>query len=463
MKNISIVLRAMALVALVALSSAVSAQVLRSGYFIDGNPLRYRLNPALKSTRGHFSLPLLGGVNVNTSGNVGLADFLYKSADGDGLVTFMHPSVEAGDFLASIERDNRVVLDMDLTLFSLAFHAFGGFNSVDFTFRSMTGVSLPYDMLRFMKVAGEGEYDFGNLNLHTRNYADLSIGHSRRINGSLTVGARMKLLLGLAYADATFNKMNLCANADRWEIMARGSADVAIGGHFDVDDKGKRGAVNGYDGLSAGVHGMGFGADLGAQYEFLDGALSGLTLSASVNDLGFISWQGAAHAAIEPYAPYTFDGFKEIDVNGDGDGLDEQWEQVADDLEEFFTLEDRGTRNVTESIGAKVNLAAEYAMPFWRRMSVGLLYTGCFDGLYSYNQAMLALNVSPANFLDFVLSGHTGTYGAGFGALMNIHCPGFGLFVGTDCFLGKVSKQYIPLENMNTSVSFGINIALGKE
>ena len=156
MKNISIVLRAMALVALVALSSAVSAQVLRSGYFIDGNPLRYRINPALKSARGHFSLPLLGGVNVNTSGNVGLADFLYKSADGDGLVTFMHPSVEAGDFLASIERDNRVVLDMDLTLFSLAFHAFGGFNSVDFTFRSMTGVSLPYDMLRFMKVAGEG-------------------------------------------------------------------------------------------------------------------------------------------------------------------------------------------------------------------------------------------------------------------------------------------------------------------
>ena len=136
---------------------------------------------------------------------------------------------------------------------------------------------------------------------------------------------------------------------------------------------------------------------------------------------------------------------------------------MADDLEEFFTLEDRGTRNVTESIGAKVNLAAEYAMPFWRRMSVGLLYTGCFDGLYSYNQAMLALNVSPANFLDFVLSGRTGTYGAGFGALMNIHCPGFGLFVGTDCFLGKVSKQYIPLENMNTSVSFGINIALGKE
>ena len=75
---------------------------------------------------------------------------------------------------------------------------------------------------------------------------------------------------------------------------------------------------------------------------------------------------------------------------------------------------------------------------------------------------MLVINVSPLNVLDFAVSGRVGTYGAGFGAMANFHCPGFSFFIGTDCFMGKVSKLLIPLENMNTSVSFGVNIALGK-
>lgn len=185
-------------------------------------------------------------------------------------------------------------------------------------------------------------------------------------------------------------------------------------------------------------------------------------MSASLNDVGFISWSKAAHAAIDPGVPYTFDGFDNVAVSGDENTLEDQWDGIADDLEDFFTLEDKGTHSVTEGIGAKLNLGVEYEMPFWRRMSVGLLYSGCFDGIYTYNQAMLALNVSPLDCLDFALSGRVGTYGAGAGAMMNIHCPGFCFFVGTDCFLGKVGKQYIPLENMNASVSFGVNIALGK-
>jgi hypothetical protein len=46
--------------------------------------------------------------------------------------------------------------------------------------------------------------------------------------------------------------------------------------------------------------------------------------------------------------------------------------------------------------------------------------------------------------------------------MANLHCPGFTFFVGTDCFMNKVNKQFIPLENMNASVSLGVNIGLGK-
>ena len=72
------------------------------------------------------------------------------------------------------------------------------------------------------------------------------------------------------------------------------------------------------------------------------------------------------------------------------------------------------------------------------------------------------VSVSPLKVLDFAVSGTYTDFGAGFGAMANLHCTGFSFFVGTDCFIGKVGKQYIPLENMNASVSFGVNIAFGK-
>lgn len=458
--------RLLSAAALLLLCASVNAQVLRTGYFTEGNVLRYRLNPALMSTRGHASIPVLGNMNIESTGNVGMGNFLYKSPfDNNKLVTFLHPGVDAADFLGKLDKDNRIAMNLDMTILSASFHAWGGFNSIDLTFRSSTGISLPYDMLRFMKVTGNGEYEFSDVNVHTRNFVDLSLGHARKINASLTVGARLKFLFGLGYADVAFDNMSIRTSADRWEIMANGNADIAFGGRFTCSaDKSISGKsmVDGYEDMAAGVNGFGAGVDLGAVYEFNTGVLDGLILSASLNDLGFISWSKAAHAAISPDAPYVFDGFDNMGIHGGNNTLDEQWEVMRDDLEDFFALEDKGERSVTEGIGAKLNVAAEYKMPFYRRLSVGLLYTGCFDGPYTYNQGMLVINVSPLNVLDFAVSGRVGTYGAGFGAMANFHCTGFSFFIGTDCFMGKVSKQLIPLENMNTSVSFGVNIALGK-
>ena len=441
----------------------VNAQALRTGYFTDGYLMRYRLNPALMSTRGHFSIPVVGNFNMETMGNVGMGNFLYTSdLNSDKLVTFMHPSVSADDFLSGLDENNRVAVNFDMTILSTAFHAWGGFNSIDFTVHSATGISLPYDMLRFMKVTSDGEYNMGNINARTRNYADLSLGHARKINSSLTVGARLKLLLGLGYANAMFDNMSIKASADRWEIMACGNVDVAFGGQYANSVNNGKNEVDGYENIKAGINGYGVGLDLGAVYEFKKGPLDGLTLSASLNDLGYITWKKSEHASISADAPYVFYGFDNVAIHGNGNTLDDQWNGLENDLDEFFTIEDMGERSVTEGIGAKVNAAAEYEMPFYRRLSVGLLYTGCFDGPYSYNQGMLVVNISPLDVLDFAVSGRVGTYGAGFGAIANLHCPGFSLFVGTDCFLGKVSKEFIPLENMNSSISFGVNIALGK-
>ena len=64
MKHLRFFLRGFAAVAVMFYEQATFAQSLRTGYFMDGNMFRYRINPAQASERGHFSLPILGGLNV---------------------------------------------------------------------------------------------------------------------------------------------------------------------------------------------------------------------------------------------------------------------------------------------------------------------------------------------------------------------------------------------------------------
>lgn len=460
--------RVIAVVAMLVMVLGASAQALRTGYFLDGNLFRYRLNPALSGERGYFSLPVLGGININSTGNFGLSNFLYESPyNSNELVTFMHSSVSADEFLGNLESDNVMSMNLDFTLLSAGFKAFGGYNTVDVTLRSQTGMSLPYDMLRFMKVMGDNNYSFGDINMRTRNFVDLSLGHSRKINESLTVGARAKFLLGLAYADVKFDQMNLSMNRNRWEIAARGEANIALGGAFAYSDEktasGKT-VVNGYEDISAGLQGFGMGLDLGATYDFSELLTPGLVVSASLTDLGYVNWNKTAQASIAPEDSYVFDGFSQMGIHNDSENasIEDQWETTRDELEDFFALEDKGEGSVKSGLGAKLNLGVEYSMPFYDKLSAGLLYTHCFDDVFSYNQTSLMVSVSPLKILDFAVSGTFSDYGTGFGAMANLHCTGFSFFVGTDCFIGKVGKQYIPLENMNASVSFGVNIAFGK-
>lgn len=472
MKKIALdMFRALLVAALVLVAADADAQALRTGYFMDGNVYRHRLNPALQSNINHVSIPVLGGVQVSTMGNVGVGNFLYDSpVNGDELVTFMHSSVDAQSFLSDLESDNVIRMDMDLTLFSMSFNAFGGTNTIDLALRSSTAMSAPYDMFAFMKEMGNRNYSFSDLSMQTRNFADLSLGHSRKINKKLTVGARVKFLFGLGYADMTFDQMDIYTSGSRWEIAARGEANIALGGAYKYSDEktisGKT-VVNGYEDAGVGLRGFGMGIDLGATYDLSEVLLNGLTVSASITDLGFISWGKAATAAISPEDKYVFDGFENLGIHSPEPGkesttLDDQWSDFRDDLEDFFALEDKGEGGVTTGIGGKFNIGAEYKMPFYKKMSVGFLYTHCFDDVFSYNQASLIANVSPNKCVDLAVSTTFSDYGAGFGAMANLHfTKGVAFFIGTDCFIGKVNKQFIPIEDMNASMSMGVNIAIG--
>lgn len=446
---------------------ASAQQTLRTGYFLKGNPYRYRLNPSFGAEQNYIALPVLGNLNIATTGNVGLADFVYDAPNGSDLVTFMHPSVDTDDFLGGLDDENRMFADIDVTLLSAGFGAFGGYNTIDIGVHSRTGMNLPYDMFKFMKDMGGTEYTISDMNMTTSNYVDIALGHSRKITKDLRVGARLKFLFGLGYADVVFDRMDVAMNNKQWVINAKGSANIALGGAYTHNAErmvnGKP-AVDGYDDISVGLNGFGAAIDLGVTYDLSNVLTEGLVVSASVNDLGFMNWNNVAKAGISHDAPFVFDGFKNIAMHDDvpGANIEDQFEDLRDDLEEFFSLEDRGEGSHSNMLSATLNVGVEYEMPFYRKLSVGALYTSRFDKIYPLHQFSLMANVAPVKWLDMAVSGTASNMGFGFGAMANVHLTGFNLFVGTDCFVGDVGKQFIPLDNMNASVSFGINIPFGR-
>lgn len=452
-----------------ALALPVAAQELRSTYFMQTSNYRHEMNPALLDS-GYVAMPLfMGNLNVGTTGNVGLANFVYKmqpgwqgyGVDGRNLTTFMHPSVDAADFLGDLKDNNRMSLNLKYGLAAVAFKAFKGTNIVELNLRSNTNISLPKELFAFMKEAGKNEsYDISDLGIRTENFLEIGLGHSHKINDKITVGGKMKFLLGIAYADFSADNLHVQMQGDQWAISGQPKLSAAIlKSEFTHENDNPNGKVDGIDDVSFGLPGFGIAFDLGATYKVMDD----LTISAAITDLGFIKWKDALQAGPNRNS-WTFNGFEEdVYAGGTNTGtnkIGDQFEQIGDDLEEMLPLYDQGKKNETRALAATLNIGAEYTLPVYRPLRFGFLYTSRIAGKYSYHQGMLSANIRPVKWFEFALNGAVSSSGCTAGMVIDLHAKHFNFFIGADRFLGKVSKQFIPLHNMNSSVSLGMSFPL---
>lgn len=449
------------------LASAVApaaAQELRTSYFMETNNFRHQLNPALLND-AYFSA-IVGNINVGATGNIGLSNFVYKLNDNPRYdqTTFMSPTVSAGEFLGSLSDKNRADVYINWNLFSYAFRGFKGVNLVELNLRSNTNISLPYELFEFMKTTGAKEhYELGDMGIRSQNYLELALGHSHRINDRLTVGAKLKFLLGAAYADFSVNRLDLTMNGDQWRVQgdARLKASV-LSSAFEYENADKnapdgRQRVKSLEDIGFGLPGFGLAVDLGATYKVTDD----LTVSAALTDLGYIRWGKTKQAS--SVGDYTFNGFNDIYAGGTNTGsnkLGDQFEALGDDLEEMFSVYDDGEASVSQSLATTFNAGAEYTLPVYRPLRFGLLYTGRFSGLYTYHQAMLSATVRPVKFLEASVNTAVTSTGCTVGGAVSFDFAHFNLYVGTDRFFSKVSKEYIPLNNLNANVNVGITFPL---
>ncbi len=453
----------------ISLSSVAMAQSLRSAYFLEGATYRHQLNPAFMGERSYFSFPGLGSFYTGLNGNVGLSDFIYKYDDPGGkhdLTTFMSSTVGKEQFLNRLHSKNVLNFSLDMTLISFGFKGFGGFNTFDIGLRANTISNMPYKLFEFMKTGSESEdgasYRIKGLSVAGNSYAQIAIGHSHKIGEQMTVGAKLKYLVGAGGFDANIQQLDVEMAQDKWVVTANGSLDVSVAGaEFKTKSSEKGREIDDIDVDDPKQNGWGLGMDMGITYQ-LTGDLS---LSASVVDLGFISWQNTIKGKTLN-DPYTFDGFENIAVKNDNEGSkdwDEQLDDLEDDLEDLVKLYDQGTiAGRKEMLAATIHLGGEYVMPFYKGLSVGLLSSTRFYKPVTWTEGRMYINLSPLKILDLSANYSISNLGSSMGWILNFHPGGLAFFVGCDQLNFKVTPQYVPVNDSNLSVCLGLNINLGR-
>lgn len=474
-------LRIPSLILAAAATFSASAQELRTSYFMETSTYRHEMNPALLD-QPYVAMPLLfGNVNFGTTGNVGAADFFYKmqpswqgyGQGGRELTTFMHPNVDRDKFLNGLHERNNLGVYLKYQILGVGFKAFGGMNSIDLSLRSNTNICLPKDLFAFMKETGQQqEYDISTIGMTSQSYLELGLGHARQINDRLRVGAKLKILLGLGYGYYKATDFHVQMNDNQW--LVKGKAELSLspfGSQFkykkdknyvdpETGQTTDRQRVDGLtDNFKANIGGTGMAIDLGATYKVLDD----LTVSAAITDLGFISWRNALHATSQ--GEWTFDGFKnDIYMDGNTDTghnkIEDQLDDIGDDLGDLFALYDDGQKTRAQMLAATLNVGAEYTLPVYRKLRFGFLYTSRIAGRYSWHEGMLSANIRPIKAIEVSANVAANSTGITCGAVVDFHAPHFNLFIGTDRFVGKVSKECIPLHSLNSNISFGMSFPL---
>lgn len=450
--------------------TAVTAQTMNSAYFTGDYKYRHDLNPAYGNEQNYISWPALGNLNVSTHGNFGYGDVvmnnpMFGKGSDKKMTTFLNPYISSSDALSGFSKgNNRISGNVDITILSAGFKAFGGYNTIELGARTSFGMSLPYELFEFAKNTGNKSYDIGDVTANATAFAQIAFGHSHQIGDKLRIGAKVKFLFGGARADMKMENLKADLTADdKWTVTGKATANVSMKGftyleseeEYNDPQRGTYRKVDDVDIDGAGLGGFGMAFDLGGIYKIN----RDWTVSAAVVDLGFINWSNNMQATNRSQS-FIFNGFHDTAVKSDHtNSLDNQADKYGDQIADFANLSDEGDQGSRSTgFGATVNVGCEYTLPVYRKLTFGLLSSTRINGDHTWTEGRLSANVAPLKWLDGGINFAVNSYTASMGWVLNIHPKGQNFFIGMDHLLGKTSKEFIPLSS-NASVCVGFNVA----
>lgn len=401
MKRKNIIILAIALL----MPFMAGAQALKGSYFLDNSLNRNKMNPAFTPRSNYFQIPVMGNLGMGLVSNLDIPTFLYPM-NGE-LVTFLHPSVTVGQFAGALPKHPH--LDAEFSTNVLNFGFYGGKKSYitfDVSVNTAVDVDLPRDLFMFVKQGAgtDGQsFNIANVNAYATASVSAALGYSRQVMKGLRVGAKVRFIAPVAYAGINLENVRLTTGTDKWTAETEGYAYAAMQGleiNTPTDEVMPEIGFNMDNFINnKALAGFGYSVDLGVDWKLEVGSIfDGLSVSAAVTDLGMIHYDTSALSMCSTSGSVDWVGFQDVNMdNTDFEAIMNDF--VSSAQEELLHLD----QEETPSKFVKSTMPRFYAgleVPFlWRRMSVGLLYSGRMSHSYYRQELTASYNLKPFKWL----------------------------------------------------------------
>ena len=413
-------------------------------------------NPAENATLDNGFIRI-GELRSDTRNNVGASSFLFPS--GDKLVTGLHSSISEEQFLGGLKPVNSMYSQIGYNLVSYGWKDKSlGYHTVEVGARVNYGVSAPKEIFQILKTGtAQSPYDLSSLRAFGNLYGEIAYSYSLPLSDVLSIGGRVKLLVGLNSVDVIARRLELTTTEEQYVIDIDADIDLTnrdkkVGtdpdGYLDYSSfkgKGKLGAPTG----------AGLAIDLGAVWKPFDG----FTLSASLLDLGGILWYyGNAGSST---GSYTFEGLKDLSTDEmDEESLMAKLKQTGEEVLAVVKPKAVDGRFRAKAIPLNANLKASYAILDNLSVDVTGQYTG-YSFCAPYWESRGGVSYEYPGLARLGLSAGGSAYGFVYGIDGSVDFLSFRLYAHFGNGIGGVIPyEDTPLKANNKVLTLGLTYKL---
>jgi len=434
---------------MILLCSVATAQQITSYQMYSSIPQSNQVNPVFApNAKVTIGLPLISSDYISINAPVSWDDFFMRDTD-DSLVLNSNRLIEAFE-----GTDGKLDFQGNIGLLYFGLDTKVGFFTLNFNSRVDLGFTMPGNIIQFILRGSENPSEPSVLRIKETDlraswFNELALGFRRQINDELAIGVKIKYLQGLANISVEGLNGQLVTSIDSIHI----SMDPWVFNTAGIDSlqNGSR------DYFLFKNNNNGWGIDLGAEYKLTDNIL----LTASILDLGKITWRDDTKSYLFSEVNYTFEGVDLLDLLDDNEGTgsdnEDLFQDELDSLKDLFNPEEVEGEVYSTPLTGKFYLGGNYTLMDMHTF-----------GLVIYGQVFKS-NLTPAVGLTYnikvgkvLTAGVNATYRNesfnNFGLAVALRLGPANLYAGVDNF----QSILVPNTARSISIRVGLNLMFGK-
>jgi hypothetical protein len=373
-------------------------------YFMNQVHQADNLNPATENCcNGYYSLPVLSGIYVNLA-NSGFDynDLIHPGTGNlsDSLI------IDINNVKGKLGKINYVLNDLSIPIFGFGFLSGKSFLSLEISNKTKINISYPENLVALTdgNASFIGEDNAANINQFGPdfiNYYEFAFGWSRQMTNKLRLGAKLKLLSGMAAVKSKQSDFKLVTADTTYAMRLETDLNYNISApvEYSYDENG---LINSIDYNNSNVikdispnRNFGLAIDFGAIYQLTDK----LKLYGSITDLGFIRWgkfsQNIYQKGVFEYSGLSLDSVfnKSSDYN--------ELSAWRDSLNDFFQF-NHSEKKFSTFLNANAYLGASYDVANF--LNFGFLSRTSYYNRSIHQAFTLSANFKPVNSFSASIS-----------------------------------------------------------